>query len=210
MTPIPGQVHRILFILLFSLLFAIRFFFKVRYHAINLKPVTKTEGRTAGIVRILFGIPLFLATGLTCFAPDLIASIHIPIPLPVSIISGTGVIVEVHPFFEEIEMEKAKRSEFTQRVIDVISSIPFGRVTTYGAVAAAAGNPRGARVVVWVLNSSSEREDLPWHRVINSKGGISLKPGYGFELQKQLLESERIVVSDEGYINLDKYLWLSR
>ncbi|MBN1685697.1 MAG: MGMT family protein [Spirochaetales bacterium] len=105
--------------------------------------------------------------------------------------------------------EEKKRSEFTRRVIEVISSIPFGRVTTYGAVAAAAGNPRGARVVVWVLNSSSERENLPWHRVINSKGGISLKPGYGFELQKQLLESEHIAVSNEGYIDLGKYLWRS-
>ena len=103
--------------------------------------------------------------------------------------------------------EQGKRSEFTERVIEVISAIPFGRVTTYGAVAAAAGNPRGARVVVWVLNSSSEREGLPWHRVINSKGGISLKPGYGFELQKQLLESEHVEVSNEGYIDLKKYLW---
>jgi len=105
--------------------------------------------------------------------------------------------------------EQGKRSEFTERVMEVISAIPFGRVTTYGAVAAAAGNPRGARVVVWVLNSSSEREDLPWHRVINSKGGISLKPGYGFELQKQLLESEHVEVSNEGYIDLKKYLWTS-
>ncbi len=106
--------------------------------------------------------------------------------------------------------EKGRRSEFTQIVIDLISSIPRGRVTTYGALAAAAGNPRGARVVVWVLNSSSERENLPWHRVINSKGGISLKPGYGFELQKQLLEYEGINVSDDGFIDLKKYLWVSK
>jgi methylated-DNA-protein-cysteine methyltransferase-like protein len=105
-------------------------------------------------------------------------------------------------------MEKGKRTEFTSRVIDVISLIPFGKVATYGAVAAAAGNPRAARAVVWVLNSSSKQENLPWHRVINSKGGISLKPGYGFELQKQLLESERVVVSEDGYVDLDTYFWL--
>ena len=105
--------------------------------------------------------------------------------------------------------KESQRSEFTQKVIDVISSIPAGKVTTYGAVAAAAGNPRGARVVVWVLKSSSRRENLPWHRVINSKGGISLEPGYGFELQKQLLESEKIVVSDDGFIDLEEYLWLA-
>jgi methylated-DNA-protein-cysteine methyltransferase-like protein len=103
----------------------------------------------------------------------------------------------------------ANRSAFTQKVIDIISSIPPGRVTTYGAVAAAAGNPRSARVVVWVLNSSSRREGLPWHRVINSKGGISLKPGYGFELQKQLLESENVVVSEKGFIDLETYLWVA-
>jgi len=99
------------------------------------------------------------------------------------------------------------RSDLTQRVIDVIAGIPPGRVATYGAVAAAAGNPRGARVVVWVLNSSSDRENLPWHRVINSKGGISLKPGYGFELQKQLLESEHVEVSEDGFVDLRKYFW---
>ena len=103
--------------------------------------------------------------------------------------------------------EGGKRSEFTERVIRVIASIPEGRVFTYGGVAAAAGNPRGARGVVWILNSSSERENLPWHRVINSKGTISLKPGYGFELQKQLLESEGVEVSEPGAINLEKYLW---
>ena len=103
--------------------------------------------------------------------------------------------------------EKKQRSEFTEKVIRGIASIPEGRVFTYGGVAAAAGNPRGARVVVWVLNSSSEREGLPWHRVINSKGTISLKPGYGFELQKQLLESEGVEVSDSGAVDLEKYLW---
>lgn len=100
-----------------------------------------------------------------------------------------------------------ERSEFTERIIAVIGSIPEGQVLTYGGAAALAGNPKGARVVVWVLNSSSEKEGLPWHRVINSKGSISLKPGYGFELQKQLLESEGVEVSERGMIDLEKYLW---
>ncbi len=56
--------------------------------------------------------------------------------------------------------EKKQRSEFTEMVIRVIASIPEGMIFTYGGVAAAAGNPRGARVVVWVLNASSEREGL--------------------------------------------------
>jgi methylated-DNA-protein-cysteine methyltransferase related protein len=106
--------------------------------------------------------------------------------------------------------EIRKRSAFSQKVIDVISAIPSGRVTTYGAVAAAAENPRGARGVAWVLNSSSRRENLPWHRVINSKGGISLKQGYGFELQKQLLESEGVEIDDDGFMELEKYFWISK
>ena len=103
--------------------------------------------------------------------------------------------------------EKNQRSEFTETVIRVIASIPEGMIFTYGGVAAAAGNPRGARVVVWVLNASSEREGLPWHRVINRRGTISLKPGYGFELQKQLLESEGVEVTNGGAVDMRKYLW---
>jgi len=99
------------------------------------------------------------------------------------------------------------RSEFTKNVIKLISAIPEGKVFTYGRVAAAAGNPNGTRGVVWVLHSSSTRENLPWHRVINSRGTISLRPGYGFELQKQLLESEGVEVDDEGAVDLNTYLW---
>ena len=99
------------------------------------------------------------------------------------------------------------RSRFTEEVIRLIDSIPEGKVCTYGRIAAAAGNPRGTRGVVWILHSSSERENLQWHRVINRNGGISLKPGYGFELQKQLLESEGIEFSEQGTIDLKKYLW---
>ena len=99
------------------------------------------------------------------------------------------------------------RSEFTENVIDTIRSIPEGTVSTYGGIAARAGNPRGARAVVWVLHSSSSRENLPWHRVVNSKGMISLKPGYGYELQRHLLESEDVEFDDKDRINLKRFLW---
>ena len=99
------------------------------------------------------------------------------------------------------------RSDFTENIIRVIRSVPAGKVITYGAVAAKAGNPRGARGVAWILNSSAKTEALPWHRVINSRGTISLKPGYGFELQKQLLESEGVDVSGQGAVDLHRYFW---
>ena len=96
---------------------------------------------------------------------------------------------------------------FHQRVIDIIKSIPKGKVATYGQIAALAGNPRGARVVVRVLHSSSGKENLPWHRVINSKGSISLKPGTGYEVQKALLKKEGIVFKEDDSIDLKSFLW---
>ncbi len=70
-----------------------------------------------------------------------------------------------------------------------------------------AGNHRAARQVVRVLHSWSKKEGLPWHRVINGKGKISLKPGRGFELQKSLLEAEGVTPNQEGIIDLSIYLW---
>lgn len=96
---------------------------------------------------------------------------------------------------------------FHQKVIGIIKSIPKGKVATYGQIAALAGNPRAARMVVRVLHSSSGKEKLPWHRVINSKGSISLKPGTGYEVQKALLEKEEIIFKQDDSIDLKRFLW---
>lgn len=96
--------------------------------------------------------------------------------------------------------------EFTKRVTFIISRIPEGKVLTYGRVAALAGKPYGARQVSWILHSLSKKHNLPWHRVINSQGKISLpKPGY--DLQKKLLVLEGIKFSQNDKIELKKYLW---
>jgi methylated-DNA-protein-cysteine methyltransferase-like protein len=71
-----------------------------------------------------------------------------------------------------------------------------------------AGNPRAARQVVRILHASSSAENLPWHRVVNSKGRIGLKPGQGFELQKAMLEQEGICFEDDNSIRLESYQWL--
>ncbi len=94
---------------------------------------------------------------------------------------------------------------FTERTIKIIQQIPKGRVMTYGQIARLAGSPRGARQVVRILHSMSTKFQLPWHRVINSKGEISLKDQTSVQLQKQLLESEDIKVNDLGCIDLTKY-----
>ena len=98
-------------------------------------------------------------------------------------------------------------ASFHQRVIAVVKRIPRGRVAGYGQVAGLAGNNRAARQVVWTLHSSAEKEGLPWHRVVNSRGRISLLPGAGYELQRRRLEAEGIVVTPDGGIDLDRYGW---
>jgi methylated-DNA-protein-cysteine methyltransferase-like protein len=96
---------------------------------------------------------------------------------------------------------------FSVRIKRLIADIPRGRVATYGLIAACAGNHRASRQVAWLLHSSSRKDKLPWHRVINSRGGISLPIGGGFEEQKMLLEAEGIVLDQKGRVNLSRYLW---
>lgn len=96
-------------------------------------------------------------------------------------------------------------TEFTRQVMDIIKSIPYGKVMTYGQVALYAGNPRGARQVSRILHSMSEKHGLPWHRVINSQGGISLT-GEGGYLQGELLSQEGIRVINKK-IDLKKHLF---
>ncbi|MCB2201804.1 MGMT family protein [bacterium] len=99
---------------------------------------------------------------------------------------------------------------FTRQVMAVLKRIPSGRVSTYGAVAAMAGNPRGARQVVRILHSSSQKENLPWHRVINASGRISLPPGGGYELQRAMLADEGVVFGIGDRIDLKKFGWNGR
>jgi methylated-DNA-protein-cysteine methyltransferase-like protein len=96
---------------------------------------------------------------------------------------------------------------FHQQVLLIIRSIPRGKVAAYGQIAALAGNAGAARQVAWILHSSSEKEGLPWHRVINSRGRISLGRGCGFEEQKKRLEAEGVKVGRLGAVDLNKYLW---
>ena len=97
--------------------------------------------------------------------------------------------------------------EFEQRAKEIIKAIPRGKVATYLQIAALAGNHRAARQVARVLHSSSAKDRLPWQRVINSRGGISLKRGRGFEEQKRRLLKEGVHVDSRGRIDLDVFQW---
>lgn len=96
---------------------------------------------------------------------------------------------------------------FHEMAIKVLKRLPKGRVATYGQIAALCGSPRAARQIVRILHSSSSKEKLPWHRVINRKGNISLKPGEGYEEQKAILISEGIIFDKNDSIDLNIYLW---
>ncbi|MDP2605931.1 MAG: MGMT family protein [Deltaproteobacteria bacterium] len=100
---------------------------------------------------------------------------------------------------------------FKEQVISQIKQIPQGKVATYGQIAALAGSPRAALMVGRILHSSSESEQLPWQRVINSKGRVSIvNLSYPAELQAQILREEGVVVEkrmDSYYIDLNRFLW---
>ena len=94
---------------------------------------------------------------------------------------------------------------FTERSVELIRNIPAGRVMTYGQIARLAGSLRGARQVVRILHSMSKRYNLPWYRVINSKGGISFKDDELNTVQRLSLESEGVQLREGIWVNLEKY-----
>lgn len=99
------------------------------------------------------------------------------------------------------------KSQFHSDVINLIRQIPEGMVATYGQIAAMAGNPRSARQVVRALHASSDKHDLPWHRVVNRLGQISLPRSSGYELQKSMLEAEGVEFNRDDRIDMRRFRW---
>ena len=95
---------------------------------------------------------------------------------------------------------------FKEKVIQIVSKIPYGKVTSYGTIATLAGIPRGGRLVGGILHFNSDRYNLSWHRVVNRVGFISTScQEHTRFLQKALLEEEGIEVSDDFIVNLKEY-----
>jgi methylated-DNA-protein-cysteine methyltransferase-like protein len=105
-----------------------------------------------------------------------------------------------------MEFSMDNHDSFPQRVYQIIAAIPEGHVTTYGDVARLAGSPRAARQVGGVLKRLPEGSKLPWHRVVNRQGQISLT-GPDLQRQRQALLSEGIMVSGDGKIEIERYRW---
>jgi methylated-DNA-protein-cysteine methyltransferase related protein len=97
--------------------------------------------------------------------------------------------------------------DFTKSVVEAIKNIPEGRVSTYGRISLMAGQSNGARQVARILHTMSRKHNLPWHRVINIQGFISLPKHGGYYEQKALLEIEGVEFDEKGRVDLDKYLW---
>ncbi|BBM64203.1 methylated DNA-protein cysteine methyltransferase [Vibrio sp. B1REV9] len=96
--------------------------------------------------------------------------------------------------------------QFLMQIFAVIHQIPKGKVTTYGEIAKLANYPGYARHVGKALGNLPEGSQLPWFRVINSQGKISLK-GEELQRQKRKLEAEGVEVSEIGKVSLRKYKW---
>ena len=106
-------------------------------------------------------------------------------------------------------MKAGAMQAFTRSVIEIIKRIPPGRVATYGHIGLMAGHTNGARQVVRILHTMSRKHNLPWHRVVNATGMISLPKYRGYDQQKALLQQEGIEFNDQDRIDLAIYQWTS-
>jgi methylated-DNA-protein-cysteine methyltransferase related protein len=97
---------------------------------------------------------------------------------------------------------------FFERVYEIARKIPYGKVTSYGAIAKHLGTARSARMVGWAMKASHTLEDVPAHRVVNKKGLLTGKMHFdGTNLMQQLLENEGIVVVDNQIVDFEKFFW---
>jgi methylated-DNA-protein-cysteine methyltransferase-like protein len=102
-----------------------------------------------------------------------------------------------------------KENDFFQQVWELVRQIPKGRVTSYGAIAAALGLKSGARMVGWAMNSShGQKPVVPAHRVVNRNGQLSGKNHFATPtLMQELLEKEGIRIQNDTIINFLQHFW---
>ncbi len=107
-----------------------------------------------------------------------------------------------------IENLNAKNKDFFELVFQVVKLIPFGRVTSYGAIANYLGSKRGARMVGWAMNASHQYEGIPAHRVVNRNGLLSGKMHFPTpDSMQQSLESEGIVIIEDQIQHFSEIFW---
>ncbi len=102
-----------------------------------------------------------------------------------------------------------EKESFFEKVFEVVKCIPYGRVTSYGAIAKYLGAGSSSRMVGWAMNASHNMlEKIPAHRVVNRNGMLTGKAHFGgSDIMQQLLESEGIIVVDDQIINFTEKFW---
>lgn len=108
-----------------------------------------------------------------------------------------------------------QQNDFNQSIWEIARMIPYGKVATYGQLAKLADSPQGIDAPTykawgprWVGTAMAACPDnVPWHRVINAKGEVSLRRGGGYERQRSLLVAEGVVFDERNRIDLKRYLW---
>jgi methylated-DNA-protein-cysteine methyltransferase-like protein len=100
-------------------------------------------------------------------------------------------------------------NDFFSNVYEVTRLIPYGRITSYGAIARYLGSGRSARMVGWALNVSHSRPGfIPAHRVVNRNGILTGKFHFGnTSIMQQLLENEGLIIEDDRILNFDEKFW---
>ncbi|MCB0460305.1 MAG: MGMT family protein [Flavobacteriaceae bacterium] len=102
----------------------------------------------------------------------------------------------------------SSNDNFFEKVYEVARKIPYGRVTSYGAIAKYLGAARSARMVGWALNASSTDDTVPAHRVVNRNGILTGKHHFsGINLMQQLLENEGIKVKNLQVVDFESLFW---
>jgi methylated-DNA-protein-cysteine methyltransferase-like protein len=102
----------------------------------------------------------------------------------------------------------ANNDNFFERVYEVAARIPYGKVTSYGAIANFLASSGSARMVGWAMNAAHNRDDVPAHRVVNRVGLLSGKHHFdGTNLMQQLLENEGVKVEDNKVVDFEKHFW---
>ncbi len=105
-------------------------------------------------------------------------------------------------------MQDQTKDTFFDKVYEVCKQIPYGKVTSYGAIARYLGTARSARMVGWAMNKTPNREGVPAHRVVNRNGVLTGKHHFaGTNLMQQLLENEGIKVVDLQIVDFEKHFW---
>jgi methylated-DNA-protein-cysteine methyltransferase-like protein len=102
-----------------------------------------------------------------------------------------------------------KDLSFFEKVYRIVLQIPYGRVTSYGAIAAYLGSKGSARMVGWAMNASHHSAtDIPAHRVVNRNGVLTGKHHFGApDIMAQLLANEGVVVVEDRITNFTKVFW---